>query len=328
MTGKGVSSISDSRLRWMVGAQLFWLGMVCVLGAWWGRLVLVQASRIADLETALGLGKIVTQNHWQRTQRMLYWESSFFFGLLLACTALLFWLYWRDVKRTRGLQVFFASVTHELRTPLTSIRLQAESIAETFEGEDLIRNSTSENSRRIFRLLEDTIRLEAQVEKTLELARIEGGGPVHIQLVELRPWLERFLKTWEYDYKNKVEFQQNIEDVLIEADSAAIHVIFKNLLENSVRHSKKIRVLISISVVQSDNGVLVLLKDNGQGFLGDQATLGKIFQKGPQSQGTGVGLYLVKVLMDRMGGWVKFSLNSGFEVRLWFRESREGSHNE
>ena len=45
---------------------------------------------------------------------MLFWESLVFFALLLATTVLLFWLYWRDVKRARGLQAFFASLTHEL----------------------------------------------------------------------------------------------------------------------------------------------------------------------------------------------------------------------
>ena len=127
MTTKGVlSSVPHRRLRIFVIAQLTWIGMVCLLGAWWGRLLLSQALRIAELENALGWAVNVTQMQWHRTQRMLFWESLVFFGLLVACTLLLFWFYWRDLKRARGLQAFFASVTHELRTPLTSIRLQAE----------------------------------------------------------------------------------------------------------------------------------------------------------------------------------------------------------
>jgi len=47
---------------------------------------------------------------------------------LLAVSALLAWLYWRESRRARAMQAFFAAVTHELRTPLTSMRLQAEAI--------------------------------------------------------------------------------------------------------------------------------------------------------------------------------------------------------
>jgi signal transduction histidine kinase len=285
--------------------------MVCILGAWWGRLVLSQARKIAELEGALGLAADLTQNHWHRTQRMLYWESLTFFALVLGATSLLFWLYWRDLKRARGLHAFFASVTHELRTPLTSIRLQAESIAETLSAEGSEKNLVQ-------RLLEDTIRLEAQVERTLELARVEGGGPVYIQPLQIKPWLDRFLKLWSADYLGKVELQSSIDDVVIQADPTALQVIFKNLLENSIRHSKKQKVFIQIRSKFQDQGVLLQILDNGPGYSGNVKTLGQLFQKGPVSQGTGVGLYLVRVLMERMNGKVYFDFPSGFQVGLWF----------
>ena len=39
--------------------------------------------------------------------------------------------------------------------------------------------------------MEDTMRLESQVERTLELARVEGGGPVFPEPMELKPWLDQ-----------------------------------------------------------------------------------------------------------------------------------------
>jgi signal transduction histidine kinase len=294
--------VPNLHIKAMISAHLIWLVMVCLLGAWWDRLLLRQAGKIAELEGKLGLSVDITQGQWHRTQNMLYWESLTFFGLLLACTGFLFWLYWRDMKRAKGIQAFFASVTHELRTPLTSIRLQAESIAESLMGE-------VSQGNLVRRLLEDTIRLEAQVERTLELARVEGGGPVYNQPLQIKPWLDRFLKTWTADYRDRVELKLGVDDVLIEADPTAMQVIFKNLLENSVRHSKR-------------GGISLLLKDDGQGFQGDQKNLGKLFHKAPSSQGTGVGLYLVKILMKRMGGWVQFNFNSGFEVSFGFMEGK------
>jgi signal transduction histidine kinase len=310
MTGKGSLTYAPNlRLRVMLAFHITWLALVCLLGGWWGRVMFRQSNRIADLSRAAGVSVGATDAEWARTQRMLYGESTVFFGLLLATTLLLFWLYWRDVKRARGLEAFFASVTHELKTPLTSIRLQAESISDGAGGPVVIG-----------RLLEDTIRLEAQVERTLELARVEGGGQVSSQPVSLKPWLDQFLREWRSAHAGVVEVQaEQLEDFAIEADPRAMYVILRNLLENSARHARRTPVTVTISSKEADGGVNVIVQDNGPGFSGPTRDLGRIFIKGPGSQGAGVGLYLVKTLMARMGGHANFETLQGFRTSLWFR---------
>ena len=247
---------------------------------------------------------------------MIYWESPVFFGLLLACSVLIFWMYWADVKRARGLQAFFASVTHELRTPLTSIRLQAESIAES------LGDSHSE-APLVKRLLEDTLRLEAQVERTLELARLEGGGPVCNQPLQLKPWLNRWIKTWLQSNLGRVEVVFEVDDVWIEADPTALQIVFKNLFENALRHSGQELVKIEMSAHSSvEHKIQVTLRDNGRGYVGDPNSLGILFQKGPGSNGTGVGLYLVRTLVQRMKGEVSYLAGQGFGVALTFSEAQ------
>src|SRR4051812_42626283 len=172
MTGKGgITYAPNRRLRLMLGAHVAWLAIVCGLGAWWGRLLLRQAAKIAELEQAAGLAQSEAHRQWEQTQRMLFWESGTYFGLVILATGLVIFLYLRDARRARMLEAFFASVTHELRTPLTSIRLQAETIAESLAA-------SSADRELVNRLMQDTMRLESQVERTLELARVEGGGPV------------------------------------------------------------------------------------------------------------------------------------------------------
>jgi signal transduction histidine kinase len=315
----------------MLFAHLTWLGTLCLLVGWWGRLVLRQAERIAVLERSLGLENTLTDAHWHRIQRMLYWESGTFFSLLLVSSGVLFWLYWRDHLRARGVQAFFASVTHELRTPLTGIRLQAESIADTLESQ---KSGPNEHLVTLSqRLIEDSMRLESQVDRTLELARVEGGGPVLNQPLQIKPWLDRFLKSGSRDYRGQIEFSSEVGDLWVDADTAALQVIFKNLLENSVKHSKRepVRVKLTSSVRRigkKESLVWINVQDNGQGFTGESKTLGRLFHKGPSSQGTGVGLYLVEVLMRKMGGQVRFidpqaiRRLSGFQIELGFKEAR------
>ena len=308
--------MENSRFRKLATALLIWLGLVTVLGVWWGTLLLRQASRIAQLEKQIGISSSMTLDHWQRTQRMLFWEAGSFIGLLLASTGLLFWLYWQDARRAKSIRSFFASFTHELRTPLTSIRLQAEAIAESLP-------ENSGEGALVRRLLEDSLRLEAQVERTLELARVEGGGPVYTQAFPIKPWLDRFLSTWSLDYPDRVSLQTEVEDLIVEADPTAVQIIFKNLLENSLRHSEKDHVRIQIRVSLEKTGwVHVLVEDDGLGYSGDQKKLGKLFQKGAHSQGTGVGLYLVHALMKRMKGFVRYANECGFSVSLWLPEGK------
>jgi signal transduction histidine kinase len=321
MNGKGTITRSPRRrLRILVFSLVLWLGAICALGAWWGKLVLRQAARIAELEQAGGLAFTAAHAQWMRTQRMLFWESGTYFSLLIASMGVLFALYWRDMKRTRGLQAFFASLTHELRTPLTSIRLQAESIAE---------ESSNEAQKQLLeRLLEDSQRLELQVDRILELARVEGGGPLFTQPIRVRPWMERMIRDWQARNSGRADVKVDVQDLQIEADSVAMQIILKNLLENSLRHSQQERVQIEIrTTVPSleDGHVFLSFKDNGRGFQGNAKYLGKLFEKGETSQGAGVGLYLVQALMKRMGGFAKFSGSSeGFQVALRFRGSSNG----
>lgn len=322
MTGKGqISKTPNQRLRLMAVAHGIWLVLICVLGAWWGQLLFTQAKRIAELESHLGMSTPVTLEHWARTQRMLVWESASFFALLIAATLLLFMLYWRESRRARALQAFFASVTHELRTPLTSIRLQAEMLAEKL--------SQDQNTKRLVgRLLEDTSRLESQVERTLELARVEGGGLVLSQAFLVKPWLEYFLRTWSEDHGSNLSFSAAVDgECQIQADPAAVQVILRNLLDNSLRHAKTDQ-LLHIELASEDHGGWVVIRyfDNGGAFEGDVSKLGTLFHKGATSQGAGVGLYLISALMRRMGGRAEFSAAPGLITKLWFKQGGGSSH--
>src|SRR5579885_2145503 len=275
MTGKGgFTFVPNRRLRLIVVGHMAWLLTVCALGAWWARLLARQAVRIDELERLAGLDQSAAHHQWHATQRMLFWESGSYFILLLLATAALIFLYLREARRSRALEAFFASVTHELRTPLTSIRLQAETIAESLSG-----NPSSQEL--VNRLLEDSQRLESQVERTLELARVEGGGPVLKHQIELKPWLERFVQNWR---PPGVSLKLDIpEDLEIEADSGCLQVILRNLLENSVRHSAKASLEITIRAEPREGGTTLIFRDNGPGFDGRRQDLGKLFLKGSRS---------------------------------------------
>ncbi|MGE0615127.1 MAG: sensor histidine kinase [Bacteriovoracia bacterium] len=291
--------MKQPRLRTMFILQLAWLGILCVLSAWWGYVMWRQAQRIAELEALAGIATDIANHQWAKTQRMLFWESATFIALLLLVSGGLIWYYWRDVRRSRSLEAFFASVTHELKTPLTSIRLQSESIADGVAADSPQRNLAR-------RLLEDTSRLESQVERTLELARVEGGGALFNQVFRVRPWLDRLVQGWREMYTDSIRLEVDVDDCHLYADPNALQIVLKNLVENSIRHSGRSPVLVQIRVKQSNGLVKIHFEDDGVGIGAEGAELGKLFHKGAQSQGAGVGLYLSKNLVEKMKGKISF----------------------
>lgn len=310
-------ALARRSLRWVAIITVVWLAMLFVLMGWWAWVVHNQAERIAELQTLAGLSSSDAQASWERTQRMLIWEGATYCVLLAGVSGALVWFYWRDQRRTNALQAFLASVTHELKTPLTSIRLQAEALADTSQSRVLIE-----------RLLEDTSRLEAQVEKTLELARLEGGGALALQPLPIVTWLQRFTRSDQPHGGIEVDFGPSAGDQpLVLADPSALQIIFRNLIENTARHAQSQSARARVSLESRPREVCVAFADDGSGFEGDDRRLGSLFFRGSRSHGAGVGLYLIQTLMELMGGRAEFNTNhgSGFETRLHFRRAEDAA---
>jgi len=314
--GRGSLSIMPARRTVLVAAAVCaWLAMQIALVTWWATVIGRQARRIAELQALQGADHGINAAQWSRTRLMLVGESSSFFALLLAVSVLLAWLYWREHRRARSMQAFFASVTHELRTPLTSIRLQAEAIAEGEHSAPLAR-----------RLLQDSHRLESQIDKTLELARIEGGGPLSEQAIPLHAWLARVLEGTATVHAARLQLHTEVDSALppVQADAGALQMVLRNLIENSVRHSQISPVSVQLSAVARAGHIVLDYRDNGCGVPPGAGRLGRLFGRGPDSSGAGVGLYLVRRLMQRMGGHVRFdrARGAGFHCELHLRISR------
>jgi signal transduction histidine kinase len=306
---------TQRNVRWLAGVAILWVLLLIALMAWWGWVVREQSQRIVELERVAGLDTSVADAQWQVTQRMLAWEGGTLLVLLAGLSIALVWLYLRDQRRTNALRAFFASVTHELRTPLTSIRLQAESLADSGNTSPLLE-----------RLLEDTSRLEAQVEKTLELARIEGGGELNLQPLPIQAWLQRQVQSRAAARAVQIELSTPSPDgALVLADRSALEIIFRNLIENTARHSDSTPARARIAAHENGAEVVVSFTDAGRGFAGEAQRLGSLFFRGQRSQGAGVGLYLIRMLMQRMGGRAEFDSRpgAGFETRLHFRRAEE-----
>jgi len=91
---------------------------------------------------------------------------------------------------------------------------------------------------------------------------------------------------------------------VVMADARALESVLTNLVQNSVIHGPATEV--EVTVRPAGGRVAVVVTDNGGGFQGDQAQLGKLFVRHARSSGSGVGLYIVRQLAKAMKGGINF----------------------
>lgn len=262
-----------------------WLLLTFSLSAWWMIHGLKQAASLEASD--------VTPEFAARQHRMFFWEGSFLLSFVTLGGAFLFSSIYRDQRRTEEVHRFFSTFTHELKTSLTSLRLQAEILEED------PRNRENENLRR---LLRDVVRLELQLENALVLAQAENSK-LFLEEIPLQRTVQALSVHWP-QLKVSVE-----RDARVTADQRAFECILKNLLQNASVHGQATEVNVRANTLNKTLRISVV--DNGRGFPGKPEQLGKEFVRHTTRSGSGIGLYLSRILATRMGGKLSFGQNHG-----------------
>ncbi|MEE2744747.1 MAG: HAMP domain-containing sensor histidine kinase, partial [Bdellovibrionota bacterium] len=247
------------------------------IGTWWLYLLVNLKSNVGNIPNGISL-----YDH-QKFINMVAWEGATFLLLISSITAIIFAYYLKDQKKTRNMQAFFSSLTHELKTPLASIRLQADVI------NSLLENSQNKRLQNLSdRMIEDTKNLETQMDKILQLSRMEQGGNLNPRPLNIYDFIRETLEKWSL---GEQDFQISSKDkyLNIMADPFALELILRNLLENSKNHSPREMIKITISQ-KCLHEVLLQYTDNGI-FEGDTKKLGTLFYKYNSPKGSGIGLY-------------------------------------
>ncbi len=297
--------------RWFYALTFLWVVMLLGLGSWWLYLVFKLHSTLITLN-------IPELGSQKRFLNMMKWEGSFFFIFLVLLGGSLFIMYIRDMRKSKAMQAFFASLSHELKTPLASMRLQAEVIKDLIEDEA---HSHDQLADLTGRLIEDTHKLESELEKSLQLSRIEQDAEMTLAPIAL----ERYLRRQEQKFLRPVALELSIADDASEvlADELSLNMIFRNLFENTRRHNEASRT-VRIDVKRTGSAVEVLYDDYGKKFGGDAGHLGELFYKFNSTKGSGIGLYLIKNLMRKMDGSFEILNNDRLRFKLCFRAPQGG----
>lgn len=216
---------------------------------------------------------------------------------------------------------FTGDLAHELRTPLATLQSQIEAFQDgVWEPTPQRLEVSHEELMRLVRLVNQLEKLLAAENPQIKLEKIElDAGSVLEALWEI------FLPIFK-EKGVELYIEESPREELFEADKDRLMQILTNILNNALKYTPEGKsVTISIST-EKDGYVGFVIRDEGSGMNEDDIPLiFERFYRGDKSRdrktgGIGIGLSVVKALMDAHKGIIKVKskLNRGTTVTLWF----------
>ena len=262
------------------------------------------ANRQAALAPAAGRALV---SEIRRRYRQYAWEGSFFLLALATCIAVIARALRAEARVLEEQDDFLALVSHQFKTPLASLQLSLETLA--------LRPLAPEQSRTLIdRMLADLARMEMMVTQILESVRLERGRvDLRSEPVELAGAVARVVGALEERARSqRIALTSDIAPGLfVLADPLALDVIVRNVLENALAAVSPVGGgSVSVSARVSNGEVALAVRDSGVGFPpADGARLFEKFSRlhpggGSSQYGTGLGLYIVKRLIQLADGRV------------------------
>ena len=222
---------------------------------------------------------------------------------------------------------FINVAAHELRTPIMPILGLSELLYnKVVKGNNLKQETLKEHLQIIVR---NSYRLHKLVEAVLDVTKLESRiFKLNTELVELNEVItnvvidfENLVKNKKYDdgkNKNnaKIIYEPNRNNkIFVNADRTRLTQVVSNLLDNALKFTQGGFIIITTRITRKEKDtnndkVIVMIKDSGIGI--DNEILPRLFTKfaTKSDQGTGLGLFIVKKIIEAHGGMTKAENNS------------------
>ncbi|OZG50556.1 sensor histidine kinase [Pseudoscardovia suis] len=284
-----------------------------------------EDGRLVDPEI-LGMLSVVSDSGTSRTRRMSPDDGDTWYAVTVASVGDgLFSVTFLDVtdqvtfERTR--RDFVTNVSHELKTPAGAISLMAETITDCADDPEAVKHFSE-------RISQESARMSELIAKLIELQKTQVIVPDgSLKPIVVSDVVTSAADELEAQIANKsITLSLNLDPhVTARIQADALRSAVKNLIENAVRYSNT-RGRVGVTVDCDDGGARIRVVDNGIGIpIADQKRIFERFYRVDRGRsrdtgGTGVGLAIVKNVVEEAGGtvsvWSRPSEGATFTIQL------------
>jgi two-component system, OmpR family, sensor kinase len=217
-----------------------------------------------------------------------------------------------------------ADVSHELTTPVTAMR----GYIETLTMAD-VKLDEETRARYLGIIGDETHRLERLIGDLLDLARLEGGGGAfHTEDLPVAGLFERVVARHEYACSEAgIAITTSVDPgaETVHGDRDRLEQALQNLAANAIRYAPR-GTAVRLTATRDSGSMVLAVSDEGPGIAPDQLphVFDRFYKADPartfaSSGGSGLGLSIVKAIVERLGGSISVTSEPGrtvFEMRL------------
>lgn len=201
---------------------------------------------------------------------------------------------------------FVVNASHELKTPVTSIQTLAEALEVT------VRHDPERVAPLVNRLGVEAERLARLVRDLLDLRRLEEGGPLERESVDLATMAREVVADLvpRADLREVELAVEAPEHAIVAGVPGDLETVVKNLVSNGIQYNQP-GGLVEVRIVERHDDLELSVRDTGIGI--PQQDLGRIFERfyrvdtarSRETGGTGLGLSIVRHAVERHGGSIR-----------------------
>jgi two-component system, OmpR family, phosphate regulon sensor histidine kinase PhoR len=287
---------------------------VCLQFAWWAFMLLSLNNEISNLKTELMILNSGPESaevfefkeNLHKRWIMIAGEGTVFIILLTFGIIKTHRTFKKEIALSEQQKNFLLSITHELKSPLASNKLQLQTLLKhelSREKQLVLLSAALHDAERLIKLT-DNLLLAAKIE-SLDFTLFKEETNISALITQIFSLIN----------KEKINVKLDIQpDISLKVDRFAFPSIVLNLYENAKKYSEE-GSPVTVSLIQQGQKILLSCSDQGYGISGREKNnvFKKFYRIGCEetrkTPGTGLGLYIVKSLVEKHQGQISVKDN-------------------